>query len=675
MRIVFGLFLAATVVAGALVLAGCNGGTSSNQPFAITIALTPSGSTTIRTGQSLAINAALTHDEASKGVTWSLNGVGTLSDHTSTSVTYTAPATIDSNTPVTVTATSVAQSMANAQLSIMVKPPLAVLTTSLPDGTVGLPYSATLQATGSGFPYVWSIASGSLPSWATLSPLGGVISGMPDAAGTVTFAVQIQYSATPAESATQALTLTVAPASSANNAMLNGQYAFRFQGFDDATGSQWAMVGSFVADGQGGITSGLEDFNGPGGYQAAIALTGTYAIGTDRRGTMRLINSSGSTVTFTVSVGTFNDTNVATRGSLIEFDDMTGTTGKRGSGFLYLQNPNTFHLPHVVGAYAFLLAGQTQQTGTRLAAVGAYTADGNGNLTNGQVDSNIDGVMESQMYTASIAETPQTAAFGRMALTPGNTADLHLVYYIVTDGRTLAMSTDPESTTGLLAGEVMRQDSAPYSSASLNGTAVGYGVGKLSVSAGLWTFDGTADASYSLVRSDAQYIYLGPQTGSLTYAVAANGRVTTTGVSVAAGVPGQPILYLVDSNKGFLMSTDASVSTGFLEEQADAPFSNGTITGTYAIGTEPPAVTSSTVVSGVGTSKGDGVLNMTLDVSHPTDLLNADVSETWRVNIDSTGFWSDPELSAEGAVYLVSRKKAVVLKNAHGWPMIAIFQQ
>jgi hypothetical protein len=68
--------------------------------------------------------------------------------------------------------------------------PLVITTQSLPAATVGVPYSATLTATGGIPPYTWTVISGSLPPGLSLSS-AGVISGTPTTAGTYNFTVQV----------------------------------------------------------------------------------------------------------------------------------------------------------------------------------------------------------------------------------------------------------------------------------------------------------------------------------------------------------------------------------------------------------------------------------------------------------------------------------------------------
>lgn len=68
--------------------------------------------------------------------------------------------------------------------------PLSVATASLPNGTLGSPYSAPLAAAGGTPPYTWSLGQGSLPPGLAVSPAGSV-SGTPAATGVFSFALQV----------------------------------------------------------------------------------------------------------------------------------------------------------------------------------------------------------------------------------------------------------------------------------------------------------------------------------------------------------------------------------------------------------------------------------------------------------------------------------------------------
>ena len=90
-------------------------------------------------------------------------------------------------------------------------PPVpTITTTSLPDGTVGVAYSATLQATNGTSPYTWSLDPGPLPAGLTLNSSTGAITGTPTVAGTSSFTAKVTDSAT--QNDTQALSIAVAPA-------------------------------------------------------------------------------------------------------------------------------------------------------------------------------------------------------------------------------------------------------------------------------------------------------------------------------------------------------------------------------------------------------------------------------------------------------------------------------
>src|SRR5206468_941458 len=91
-------------------------------------------------------------------------------------------------------------------------PALTVSSTSLPGGAVGAPYAATLAATGGSPPYVWSVASGSLPPGLTLSS-PGALTGTPTLAGQWSVGLRIQDAAGRTAAATFAIAIS-APAPS-----------------------------------------------------------------------------------------------------------------------------------------------------------------------------------------------------------------------------------------------------------------------------------------------------------------------------------------------------------------------------------------------------------------------------------------------------------------------------
>jgi hypothetical protein len=102
---------------------------------------------------------------------------------------------------IDVTATNAAGSSAAKRLyfTVLTEPPVLIpkiTTRSLPSGTVGMPYSATVEATGDA-PLVWSIVAGEgdLPPGLTFSTANGAISGTPTAVGSFTFRVQVSNTA------------------------------------------------------------------------------------------------------------------------------------------------------------------------------------------------------------------------------------------------------------------------------------------------------------------------------------------------------------------------------------------------------------------------------------------------------------------------------------------------
>jgi VCBS repeat protein/putative Ig domain-containing protein/IPT/TIG domain-containing protein len=156
------------------------GGCGSAAPISIALS---SFSKQTDQGQSIGITATLMN--SSRGVTWSLNGPGSLSGQSSSFVTYSAPPNVSSSQMATVTATSVADTKKTASLQITVNPPPQIsLLVSLPSGTTDAPYNQTIALTGGSPPFTWSLPIGALPNGLSLNASTGAITGTPTGGGT-----------------------------------------------------------------------------------------------------------------------------------------------------------------------------------------------------------------------------------------------------------------------------------------------------------------------------------------------------------------------------------------------------------------------------------------------------------------------------------------------------------
>ena len=90
-----------------------------------------------------------------------------------------------------------------------------------------------------------------------------------------------------------------------SNASLKGQYAFSMSGVDLISGAYIARIGSIAADGNGHITSGLEDVQDLGSTTPTSQVSfssGTYQIQANGRGVIVLAISTGGTLQWSVSL-------------------------------------------------------------------------------------------------------------------------------------------------------------------------------------------------------------------------------------------------------------------------------------------------------------------------------------------------------------------------------------
>ena len=149
----------------------------------------------------------------------------------------------------------------NTTLTVQAAAPLSVTTASLPNGTVGTAYSATLAASGGTAPYTWTLATGSLPVGLTLSS-SGAITGTPTASGTSNFTVQATDSANPAATASKGLSINVTSppiistgflAPTANAAVTSG--AGDNNGFETTPSNAYVTNGLFAVDTNSGTNT------------------------------------------------------------------------------------------------------------------------------------------------------------------------------------------------------------------------------------------------------------------------------------------------------------------------------------------------------------------------------------------------------------------------------------
>jgi large repetitive protein len=170
--------------------------------------------------------------------------------------------------------------------------PPTITTTALPGGTVGQPYSQTLQASGGIGGLTWTVSSGSLPSMMSLSS-DGVISGTPTSAGTATFAVRVRDTFGQADTKTLSIDVGAALAITGPDKLPDAEVGKNYNKMVPRSGG----VGPFIWS----VTPGL-----PPGLNLDVAtgqISGTPADGTD----------GDYTLTFTVQDSSTPTPQIATR--------------------------------------------------------------------------------------------------------------------------------------------------------------------------------------------------------------------------------------------------------------------------------------------------------------------------------------------------------------------------
>jgi hypothetical protein len=182
---------------------------------------------------------------------------------------------------------------ATKNYQIVISSGVVITTTTLPNATVGIAYSQTLQAAGGATPYTWSPA-GPLPgALAALSlSAGGVITGTPSAPGTGTFTVSVTDNNGSISQQSLTLTIVKAPAITTPATLPTGEVNIAYSQTLAETGGTppytWSVTG-------GSLPAGL-GLSGAGALTGKPSTAGTYGF------TVQVTDSNNVTASASMSV-------------------------------------------------------------------------------------------------------------------------------------------------------------------------------------------------------------------------------------------------------------------------------------------------------------------------------------------------------------------------------------
>ena len=555
-----------------------------------------------------------------------------------------------------------ATASAPLSITIVAAVPLSITTTSLPSGTAGTSYNAVLNAIGGVSPYTWSITAGNLPTGLHLNSSTGNISGIPTVAGTANFTVQVADSEVPPGTVTAPLSITINPGGGGDPGLLKGNYAFYLNGFN--TSGQWTLAGSFLADGNGNITSGVIDRNSVSGQPLNTTFSGTYAIAANGLNTFTIQGQPFGSATFAFVLSSSGN------GRIIEYDDTTGQ-GSRGSGVLRKQDPTAFSLARLSGGYALGMTG-ADDSGLHMTDVGVFTL-ASGSITNGACDINDGGIYQTCTFAGSL--TPIDANTGRGVSTVlSSNGTSHQAVYVVSASEFVMEQIDSVAGTHtpMLVGSVLQQ-SGTFSNATLNGPTVLYyqdihsGDGLDQSGVMIISFAGNGTGNTIAADEDLAGVITQRPPGPSNYSVTANGAVTFIGAgdkAPASDGGGAPAGFLIGPNHAFIVGTGSNSIFGVIEPQTGGPFSNASIAGTYAGASLGPLdyLNAHNEIM-VGPADGLGTLTLNDDSSSKQDglgqklgiIVNYSIASNGRGTAEATGD------HAPAVVYIISPTKFVVI--------------
>ena len=467
--------------------------------------------------------------------------------------------------------------------------------------------------------------------------------------------------------------VTLAPT---NNSKLHGQYAFLFKGFDSA--GVYEAAASFIADGNGNVISGVEDINRTSGPQTGLAISGTYQVGGDNRGTLTLKSNLGTFIFAFALNGT------AKAGKLIESDN----SGIVGSGVIKLQDPAAFNPSAFTGGYAISLTG-ADVGGGRIAAIGSIFPSGAGTISGSSLDVNDAGDTMPTFATFSGTYSVDGNGHGKATFViPGlDGGTFNFALYAISATECFVVSIDPLSANNpIFAGMLEAQIGLPFLTSSFKGASIfdltGSNGSFSQVTVGRIQFDGAGNTQVQFDQNRGGTTTIG---GLLTgaYSIQLNGRGVMTLDNAQNGARSVWIFYAIGPNHAFLLSSDASVGSGDLNLQAVAPpFETGDLVGNFEFGSGEPASSQASLLSGAVFFDGASTLTGAEDKSQAgTFTGNLPLIGTYAISkVSNNGrgvaMLTSPAASTE-ALWVVSGLEAIGLDvdSANTSPIVLIFEQ
>jgi len=219
---------------------------------------------------------------------------------------------------------------------------------------------------------------------------------------------------------------------------LNGSFAFLLSGSASGGTGVIATAGSFSADGNGKLTTGVLDQNANGSPATNVTFSnGSYSVGSNGRGMATFSTTPSRTFVFYLS---------ATGSSVVQETD----SSIAADGLFIQQQSTAFSFASIQGSYAL------QTTGLSAASLqtisGQVSANGTGAISSGTIDINTAGTTTSEAASGAYS---LPASNGRATLMLNPSSDnRNFAVYVVNSTQIFVIGTD---TGRVAAGTLLRQ--------------------------------------------------------------------------------------------------------------------------------------------------------------------------------------------------------------------------